>query len=127
MPTRHVAFLDEVPAPLRTAAGTGFAPATFVVESDEQWLVSASKLGTARVRLLGGMAGGDTGNAGHTSHSDATTALAFATGGSPDIAVYSGAVTEAGRVELLPFLQEQAISITAHRFGTPNHLSDGVN
>ena len=33
-------------------------------------------------------------------------------------------VTGAGRVELLPFLHEQAISITAHRFGTPNHLTD---
>jgi RHH-type proline utilization regulon transcriptional repressor/proline dehydrogenase/delta 1-pyrroline-5-carboxylate dehydrogenase len=28
-------------------------------------------------------------------------------------------VTEAGRLELLPFLREQAVSITAHRFGTP--------
>jgi len=30
------------------------------------------------------------------------------------------------RVELLPFLREQAVSITAHRFGTPNHLSDDL-
>ena len=30
----------------------------------------------------------------------------------------------AGRVEMLPFLHEQAVSITAHRFGTPNHLTD---
>ena len=35
-------------------------------------------------------------------------------------------VTGAGRVELLPFLHEQAISITAHRFGTPDHLTEGV-
>jgi RHH-type proline utilization regulon transcriptional repressor/proline dehydrogenase/delta 1-pyrroline-5-carboxylate dehydrogenase len=46
--------------------------------------------------------------------------------GRPDLAVYSHPVTEAGHVELLPFLHEQAISITAHRFGTPNHLSDAL-
>jgi RHH-type proline utilization regulon transcriptional repressor/proline dehydrogenase/delta 1-pyrroline-5-carboxylate dehydrogenase len=40
--------------------------------------------------------------------------------------VYSEPVTEAGRIELLPFLREQAVSITAHRFGTPNHLSDAL-
>ena len=27
---------------------------------------------------------------------------------------------DAGRVELLPFLREQAVSITAHRFGNPD-------
>ena len=53
-------------------------------------------------------------------------ALAEATGGRPDLAVYTHPVTEAGRVELLPFLHEQAVSITAHRFGTANHLSDGL-
>jgi len=47
-------------------------------------------------------------------------------GGRPDLAIYSHPVTEAGRVELLPFLHEQAVSITAHRFGTPNHLSDNL-
>ena len=31
--------------------------------------------------------------------------------------VWSGDVTEAGRVELLPFLREQSVSLTAHRFG----------
>ena len=52
--------------------------------------------------------------------------LYAAVGGRPDLAVYAQPVTEAGRVELLPFLREQAVSITAHRFGTPNHLSDDV-
>ncbi len=42
-----------------------------------------------------------------------------ATDGRPDIAVWDQPVTEAGRLELLPFLHEQAISVTAHRFGTP--------
>ena len=46
-----------------------------------------------------------------------------ATGGKPDIAVYGSPVVSAGRVEMLPFLREQAVSLTAHRFGTPNKLA----
>ncbi|MBG6059225.1 RHH-type proline utilization regulon transcriptional repressor/proline dehydrogenase/delta 1-pyrroline-5-carboxylate dehydrogenase [Cryobacterium sp. MP_M3] len=90
------------------------------VESDAEWLERAAAGGitTSRVRLIGG-----TPLAGAT---DAASALAHALDGSPDIAVYSHPVTQAGRVELLPFLREQAISITAHRFGNPSTLSDGV-
>lgn len=104
----------ELPSQLRavlSALGTGIT-----VENDAEWLASASRLAAAatlsvpRIRLIGG----------------SMQALAEATGGRPDLAVYSHAVTEAGRVELLPFLHEQAISITAHRFGTANHLSDGL-
>ena len=86
------------------------------VESDADWLASmgrlaaAGKLSNGRVRLIGGT----------------PAALAKATGGRPDLAIYAHPVTEAGRVELLPFLHEQAVSITAHRFGTPNHLSDAL-
>ena len=102
----------ELPAPLQAALAALRITAT--VEDDAAWLASAARLADAgklsggRIRLLGGDA----------------TALAEATGGRPDLAIYSHPVTEAGRVELLPFLHEQAISITAHRFGTPNHLSD---
>ncbi|MDY3048502.1 MAG: proline dehydrogenase family protein [Rothia sp. (in: high G+C Gram-positive bacteria)] len=46
--------------------------------------------------------------------------------GRPDIAVYFQPVTEAGRIEMLPFLREQAVSITAHRFGNPYPFSEGV-
>jgi RHH-type proline utilization regulon transcriptional repressor/proline dehydrogenase/delta 1-pyrroline-5-carboxylate dehydrogenase len=104
----------ELPAQLRSVL-TGL-DITVTVESDAEWLASASrlakagKLSGARIRLIGGDA----------------TALAEATDGRPDVAVYAHPVTEAGRVELLPFLHEQAISITAHRFGTPNHLSDAL-
>ncbi|HOA86427.1 MAG TPA: bifunctional proline dehydrogenase/L-glutamate gamma-semialdehyde dehydrogenase [Microbacteriaceae bacterium] len=52
--------------------------------------------------------------------------LAIAVEGDPDLAVYAGEVTTAGRIELLPFLHEQAISITAHRFGTPDPWSESV-
>ncbi|MDR6416571.1 bifunctional proline dehydrogenase/L-glutamate gamma-semialdehyde dehydrogenase [Pseudarthrobacter sulfonivorans] len=104
----------ELPAQLR-AVLTGL-DITVTVESDAGWLASAArlakagKLSGARIRLIGGDA----------------TALAEAIDGRPDVAVYAHPVTEAGRVELLPFLHEQAISITAHRFGTPNHLSDSL-
>ena len=104
----------ELPAQLRAVlSGLGI---TATVENDADWLASAGtlaaagKLSGARIRLIGGD----------------PKALAEATGGRPDLAVYFHPVTEAGRVELLPFLHEQAISITAHRFGTPNHISDAL-
>ena len=53
-------------------------------------------------------------------------ALAMAIAGDPDLAVYADEMTQAGRIELLPFLREQAISITAHRFGNPDHWSESV-
>jgi len=52
--------------------------------------------------------------------------LAEAFEGDPEIAIWAGPVTQAGRVELLPFLHEQAISITAHRFGNPDPWSQAV-
>jgi len=104
----------ELPAQLRSVLTAQDIDVT--VESDADWLAAAGhlaaagKLSGARIRLIGGDA----------------SALAEATGGRPDLAIYAHAVTEAGRVELLPFLHEQAVSITAHRFGTPNHLSDAL-
>ncbi|MDQ1084993.1 MULTISPECIES: bifunctional proline dehydrogenase/L-glutamate gamma-semialdehyde dehydrogenase [Microbacterium] len=75
------------------------------VEDAAEWGRRAARLARTggRVRLLGGSA----------------RVVAEATGGSPSVAVYAGEVTRAGHVELLPFLREQAVSITAHRFGTP--------
>ncbi len=70
---------------------------------------------SARVRIVAG-----------ASRADQVAAVYEATGGKPDVAVYGGEVVSAGRVEMLPHLREQAVSITAHRFGTPNHLSDGL-
>ncbi|GAA4675470.1 bifunctional proline dehydrogenase/L-glutamate gamma-semialdehyde dehydrogenase [Frondihabitans cladoniiphilus] len=49
--------------------------------------------------------------------SRAAVALAEAVGGSPDVAIHAGQVTESGYLELLPFLHEQSVSMTAHRFG----------
>jgi RHH-type proline utilization regulon transcriptional repressor/proline dehydrogenase/delta 1-pyrroline-5-carboxylate dehydrogenase len=59
---------------------------------------------------------------------DAVTAsqLAVALDGTPDVAVWAGQVTSAGRLELLPFLREQSVSITAHRFGNPDRGMAGL-
>ena len=46
-----------------------------------------------------------------------------ASSGSPDVALYTGDVTSCPHAELLPFLREQAVSITNHRFGTPLDLA----
>ena len=61
-------------------------------------------IGPSRIRLIGGDA----------------SALATVVGGAPDVAIWGGPVTASGRVEVLPFLKEQAVSITAHRFGNPD-------
>jgi RHH-type proline utilization regulon transcriptional repressor/proline dehydrogenase/delta 1-pyrroline-5-carboxylate dehydrogenase len=60
------------------------------------------------VRLIGGSRAG----------------FAGASGGRPEFALYAQPVTESGRVELLAFLREQAVSVTAHRFGSPTSLAD---
>jgi RHH-type proline utilization regulon transcriptional repressor/proline dehydrogenase/delta 1-pyrroline-5-carboxylate dehydrogenase len=82
------------------------------VENDEQWLkrIVSGAVKTHRIRLIGGD----------------PSALSAALGGTPDVAIYANPVTPSGRIELLPFLHEQAISITAHRFGNPSHLSEGL-
>lgn len=104
----------ELPKNVRTVLAA--RDVRVVRENDRDWLerVRANRAnalgGASRVRLVGGDA----------------SALASALGGSPDVAVWSHPVTPSGRVELLPFLHEQAISITNHRFGNPTTLSDGV-
>jgi RHH-type proline utilization regulon transcriptional repressor/proline dehydrogenase/delta 1-pyrroline-5-carboxylate dehydrogenase len=100
----------ELPKGVRTILAGRDVPV--VHEADGAWLAQAAKGGitTPRVRLIGGDA----------------SELAQALGGSPDVAVWSHPVTPSGRVELLPFLHEQAVSITNHRFGNPTTLSQGV-
>ena len=105
----------EVPAAIRTVLTE--SSATVFVEDDQAFGARAARLAAktgpdsaARIRLIGG----------------SITDVAEATNGKPDVAIYANNVVSAGRVEMLTFLHEQAVSITAHRFGTPNHLSDSV-
>jgi RHH-type proline utilization regulon transcriptional repressor/proline dehydrogenase/delta 1-pyrroline-5-carboxylate dehydrogenase len=103
---------EELPRGVREALHE--AGAHEVVESDAEWLDRVAEHGAAvdpdahseRIRLLGGDA----------------VALHRALGDRLDTAVFSGPVTASGRVELLPFLKEQAISITNHRYGSPVRL-----
>lgn len=92
-----------------------------VEENNEDWELRLAQLGAAegphassRIRLIA------------EDLEAATTAAYEAAEGAPIVAIYSQPVTSAGRVEMLPFVHEQAVSITAHRFGTPDHLSDDV-
>jgi RHH-type proline utilization regulon transcriptional repressor/proline dehydrogenase/delta 1-pyrroline-5-carboxylate dehydrogenase len=105
------------PVPLPVSLVQSFedplAPArvrSIAIESDSAWLSRAGELRTSRVRLIGGD----------------PTALAEALQGSVDVAVWSGPVTTSGRIELLPFLHEQSVTITAHRFGNPDRDMAGL-
>jgi len=86
--------------------GSPVVVSDLTVETDAAFLTRARSgaLAATRIRLAGGDA----------------VALAKALRGNPDVAIYGGEVTTAGRIELLPFLHEQSISITAHRFGNPD-------
>ncbi|MGA6128375.1 MULTISPECIES: proline dehydrogenase family protein [unclassified Microbacterium] len=110
-----------LPATVRQALGA-LEVAVFV-ESDEDWIARMAApraegvpARADRVRLVGPPA-----QAG-----EVRTALAAAISGDPDLAVYADEVTQAGRIELLPFLREQSITITAHRFGNPDRWSESV-
>jgi RHH-type proline utilization regulon transcriptional repressor/proline dehydrogenase/delta 1-pyrroline-5-carboxylate dehydrogenase len=72
------------------------------IESESQWLsrISGSQ---SRVRWIGA-----------TVPVAVDSALA-----SCEIAIYDQKPTESGYLELLPYFKEQAVAITAHRFGNP--------
>ncbi len=110
-----------LPAPVRRALGDLGVPV--FVESDAEWMQRLAGAAPAevagrpgRVRLVG---------AAGTVAALARD-LAEATAGDPDLAVYADEVTTAGRLELLPFLHEQSVTITAHRYGNPDAWSADV-
>jgi RHH-type proline utilization regulon transcriptional repressor/proline dehydrogenase/delta 1-pyrroline-5-carboxylate dehydrogenase len=105
----YVSTAVPLPQPLVDLFGAPDSPTlmhSVMVESDARWQarVAAGELRTSRIRLIGGD----------------PSALSAVLRGNPDIAIFGGPVTTAGRIELLPFLHEQAVSITAHRFGNPD-------
>ena len=113
-----------LPADVRRALGD--LDAAVFLETEGEWLQRVLRSEDAadeaplpvagRVRLVGGRAGVGA----------LRTALAAASDGDPDIAVYDGEVTAAARIELLPFVHEQSISITAHRYGNLDPWSSDV-
>ncbi|MCU1526606.1 MAG: 1-pyrroline-5-carboxylate dehydrogenase [Frondihabitans sp.] len=107
-----VSSSEELPTAFLAAAG--LLSSCFSVASDASFEASVARgeLRTPRVRFIG--------------PADAHQRLAAALGGDPAVAVFAGQVTPAGRLELLPFLREQAVAVTAHRFGNPDPWSEGV-
>ncbi|RKR75342.1 proline dehydrogenase family protein [Frondihabitans australicus] len=75
-------------------------------------LLSRGDLATSRIRLVG--------------PPSAQGRLAIALRGDPSVAVFAARVTPSPRLEVLPFLREQAVAITAHRFGNPDPWSESV-
>ncbi|XKE62010.1 bifunctional proline dehydrogenase/L-glutamate gamma-semialdehyde dehydrogenase [Microbacterium aerolatum] len=99
-----VSAAEELPASVRSwLSGLSIGVA---VEDEKGWGARAARLAESggRIRLVGGDA----------------AAVAGHTGGSPAVAIYAGPVVSAGRIELLPYLREQAVSVSSHRFGTPH-------
>lgn len=87
---------------------------TVEIQTEYEWHEEigrrAEELSGRRIRLVGGN----------------PSTITSSTGGRPDVAIWSGPAVTAARVEMLPFLREQAVSITAHRFGTPSQLTDHI-
>lgn len=113
-----VSYADPLPRTVQGALRA--ARVTIRQESDAAWLASAGAWAGAaplegRVRLIAPRSSPDDG-------ASLASDLAHAVAGYPDIAIWADPVTESGQVELLPFLHEQSISVTTHRYGTPLHL-----
>jgi len=103
-PELRISLAGSLPAVVNEALGQIGCPP--VVEDRSAWRTALAGLSAGRVRLLGGQ----------------RVVFAEDSGGRPEIAVYAQPVVEAGRVELLTFVKEQAVAITAHRFGSPTSL-----
>ncbi len=103
----EVTLSTPVALPAAVAGALAADGVLLSVQDDTAWCAALAALDGGRVRLVGAPA----------------ACVTAAVDGRPDVAVHAQPVTESGRIELLPFLREQAVSITAHRFGTPDHLS----
>lgn len=126
-----------VPAPLALLLRSPASPievGDLVVENDESFL---ARLATGRLQGAApvadavvdlGMAPKETPTAGVAHYRELRIRLvgggrrdvSAATGHSADVSVWTGEVTDEGRVELLPFVHEQTVTIAAHRDGRPD-------
>jgi RHH-type proline utilization regulon transcriptional repressor/proline dehydrogenase/delta 1-pyrroline-5-carboxylate dehydrogenase len=91
---------------------TAISVSEVVIETDTRWhaRLRSGETGAQRIRLLG---------------ADRAALAALHSSGS-SAAIYAEPVTAAGRIELLTFLQEQSVSITAHRFGHPDAAMESL-
>lgn len=101
---------DLPPAVYAWAEKYGFGCIVETRSEFEEHLLAADLGHDGRVRLLG------------QTREELTRDI----GASIDLAIWDGPATTAARVEALPFLHEQAVSMTTHRFGTPSSLGVGV-
>jgi RHH-type proline utilization regulon transcriptional repressor/proline dehydrogenase/delta 1-pyrroline-5-carboxylate dehydrogenase len=92
--------------PTKLVKTLGKLGARVSIESSARWAAKLSGK-TARIRFIG----------------DQTNKELLDLRSSCDIAIYDGPQTESGRIELLPYFKEQAVSVTAHRFGSPTKLA----
>ncbi len=99
LPASLLALLDTGTSTLRAAS--------IAIEADARFAERMRDARPARIRLIA------------PDGAAVARALHESLDGDPDVAIWSGPVTAAGRVELLPFLREQAVSMTVHRFGNP--------
>lgn len=103
--TVHLSVTDVLPeALLHALAGAqgDWSVASVHVESELNFVKRVLTTPPARIRLLNG--------------SPAVLQVHF--DGNPEVAIWGGPVTASGRVEALPFVLEQSVSMTVHRFGT---------
>lgn len=91
------------PALLAVAVAAGQEPGAVRVEYAAAFAGRIAGLDQHRVRVIG----------------EVDDALRAAHAERVEVALFTGPVLASGRVELLPFLREQAISATAHRYGNP--------
>lgn len=100
------------PEPLQRAVAEALRvmDVTYRVDDVAAWQKLLRDNAPARVRLLGGD----------------RAEFARDSAGRVDIALYAQPVVEAGRIELLTFVCEQAVSVTAHRFGSPTAVTQGL-
>ena len=93
--------IDEL---LMEGAAFGHRPTGFFIESEMAFVDRVRTNPPGKVRLLNGN----------------SSVLYVQFDGDPSVAIYDNEVTESGRVEIVPFMKEQAVSMTAHRFGAPD-------
>jgi RHH-type transcriptional regulator, proline utilization regulon repressor / proline dehydrogenase / delta 1-pyrroline-5-carboxylate dehydrogenase len=91
---------------------TAISVSEVIIEGDARWYarLRSGETGAHRIRLLGGD----------------PSALVALLGAGSHAAIYAEPVTAAGEIELLPFLREQSVSITAHRFGHPDAAMESL-
>ena len=118
--TIGLSLAEQPPAGLRGALLD--AGVDLDIEAPAVWEARLADLGASgelglRVRIIGPR---------RQSGAERWREASRATSGSPDVALYTGAVTGNPHCELLPFVREQSVTVTAHRFGTPLDLAAGL-